>query len=41
MSFFDTDFRTVGIIIVGLAAVILIASLAVASLISRRREAGH
>jgi ABC-type uncharacterized transport system permease subunit len=38
MSFSDVDLGTVSIIVVGLAAVILIASLAIASLVTRKGE---
>ncbi|HXD61806.1 MAG TPA: hypothetical protein VN619_07770 [Lacisediminihabitans sp.] len=39
MSFSGTDPSTLGIIIIGLAAVALIISLAVVSLVSHRRQA--
>lgn len=41
MSFSDPDFGTLSIMIIGLAAVVLITSLAVASLISRKRQLGN
>jgi len=40
MSFSHVDFSTIGIIVVGLAAVVLIVSLAVSALVGSKREVG-